>query len=130
MFCLAAPTYVVVRGLLTRDCSVTRYATQRTTMATFARRRPKLVLFPTKAALQAKAAQTEDDYAVYASYRPSSCGRFIGTLKVIRLTDARLLYPFEGAEDIGPFSAKDAAREAAIQRGREIIQADLQHPEL
>ena len=97
-------------------------------MATFARRRPKHVLLPTQRFV-AKAGESEADYAVYASYRTLS-GRFIGTLKVVRLTDARLLYPFAGAEELGPFNTKDAAKEAAVQRGQEIIRADLSNPEL
>ncbi|SAK91704.1 hypothetical protein AWB78_04950 [Caballeronia calidae] len=70
-----------------------------------------------------------DDYAVYASYRPS-LGRFIGTLKVIRQADARLLYPFSGAEDIGPYASKDAAKEAAVKLGEDIVRGDLLNPEL
>ena len=98
-------------------------------MATFSRRRPKHVLFPAQRFVAAKAGKSEADYAVYASYRPLS-GRFIGTLKVVRLTDARLLYPFAGAEELGPFNTKDAAKEAAVRRGNEIIDADLSNPEL
>jgi hypothetical protein len=92
--------------------------------------RVKLVLFPSDAAVIATAGRSEDDYAVYASYRPHVGGAFVGRLKVIRLTDARLLYPFEGVEEIGPFTSKDEARDAAVQRGTEIIVADLKSPEL
>ncbi|CAL8473618.1 DUF6723 family protein [Caballeronia sp. S22] len=67
---------------------------------------------------------------VYASYRPGSGGRFVGTLKVVRLTDGRLLFPFDGAEEIGPFDSKDAAKRVALLRGSEIVQADLRAPEL
>ncbi|SAL02914.1 DUF6723 family protein [Caballeronia ptereochthonis] len=93
-------------------------------------RRAKLVLFPFQKNIGAKAGQTEDDYALYASYRPHVSGGFVGTLKVVRLTDARLLYPFEGADEIGPHPSRDAAKEAAIARGSEIIKADLLNPEL
>ena len=92
-------------------------------------RRAKLVIFPNRLAVAPKAGAHEDDYAVYASYRPSS-GRFVGTLKVVRLTDARLLYPFDGAEEIGPFESQNEAREAAVKRGTEIVRADLRCPEL
>ena len=54
----------------------------------------------------------------------------MGTLKVVRVTDGRLLYPFHGAEAIGPFETREAAKNAAKQRGMEIIKADLRSPEL
>ncbi|WP_309885058.1 DUF6723 family protein [Caballeronia sp. LZ029] len=92
-------------------------------------RRAKVVIFPNRLAVAPKAGAHEDDYAVYASYRPSS-GRFVGTLKVVRLTDARMLYPFDGAEEIGPFESQNEAREAAVKRGTEIVRADLRCPEL
>ncbi|GAB5094293.1 hypothetical protein P9250_15590 [Caballeronia sp. LP006] len=92
--------------------------------------RAKLVLFPHKKDRNAKPGLTDDDYAIYASYRPHVGGGYVGTLKVVRLTDARLLFPFEGAEDIGPFDSKQTAKDAAVLRGREIVQADLQVPEL
>lgn len=97
-------------------------------MAKVSSRKAKLVLFPARPPVAA-AAKTEDDYAVYASYCPRS-GSFFGTLKVVRLTDARLLYPFDGAEEIGPFASRDSAKEAASRRGCEIVLADLQRPEL
>ncbi len=93
-------------------------------------RRAKLVLFPWKKDHAAKPGLNEDDYAVYASYRPHVSGGFVGTLKVVRLTDARLLYPFDGAEELGPFNSKDAAKNAAQTRGKQIVDADLKTPEL
>ncbi|WP_074169355.1 DUF6723 family protein [Caballeronia hypogeia] len=93
-------------------------------------RRPKLVLFQTKTVVVSKAAKSENDYAVYASYRPHHSGNFVGTLKVVRLTDGRLLYPFDGSDEIGPFSSASAARKAAEERAKEIIGADLRYPEL
>ncbi|WP_309911483.1 MULTISPECIES: DUF6723 family protein [unclassified Caballeronia] len=35
-----------------------------------------------------------------------------------------------GADEIGPCASKNAAREAAIERGDEIVAADLRSPEL
>ncbi|SAL86184.1 hypothetical protein AWB74_07599 [Caballeronia arvi] len=99
------------------------------TMDNYGYRRPKLVLFPTKPP-EPTPGRSEDDYKVYASYRPGSSGRFMGTLKVVRLTDGRLLFPFEGAEEIGPFDTKDAAKQAAMLRGLEIVHLDLRAPEL
>jgi hypothetical protein len=41
-----------------------------------------------------------------------------------------LLYPFEGAEQIGPFNSKADAIAAAHRRGDEIVAGDLKMPEL
>lgn len=60
----------------------------------------------------------------------SDISDIIGTLKVVRLTDARSLYPFDGAEEIGPFPKVAAAKGAALARGPDIIRADLESPEL
>lgn len=98
-------------------------------MDTSNHRRPKLVIFPTRKVAPTPG-RSEDDYKVYASYRPGASGRFVGTLKVVRLTDGRLLYPFDGAEDIGPFDSKEAAKHKALLRGSEVVQADLHAPEL
>lgn len=118
------------RSIWRAICSANRYLTFLITHTMPNRtRRAKLVLFPNGLAVVPKAGMDEDDYAVYASYRPS-CGRFVGTLKVVRLTDARLLYPFDGAEELGPFASQVEAKEAAVQRGTEIVRADLQCPEL
>ncbi|WP_250487761.1 DUF6723 family protein [Caballeronia sp. GaOx3] len=92
-------------------------------------RRPKLVFFPSKCAPPTPG-RSEEDYRVYASCRPGSSGRFMGTLKVVRVTDGRLLFPFHGAEELGPFEAREAAKNAAKQRGMEIVEADLHSPEL
>jgi hypothetical protein len=54
----------------------------------------------------------------------------MGTLKVVRVTDGRLLFPFHGAEELGPFETREAAKNAAKQRGMEIVEADLRSPEL
>jgi hypothetical protein len=37
------------------------------------------------------------DFAIYASYQINAGGMFVGLLKVVRKTDSRLLFPFEGA---------------------------------
>jgi hypothetical protein len=92
-------------------------------------RRPKLVLYPTRAKAP-QAGVEKDDFAIYASYRGSTAARFFGTLKVVRKTDSRLLYPFDGAEDLGPFATKADAIKAAQQKGEEVVSADLAFPEL
>jgi hypothetical protein len=92
-------------------------------------RRPKLVFFPSKCP-EPTPGHSAEDYRVYASYRPGASGRFMGTLKVVRVTDGRLLFPFDGAEEIGPFETKQAAKSAATLRGMQIVEADLRSPEL
>lgn len=92
-------------------------------------RRPKLVLFPTRRVLPAPGA-SEDDFHIYASYRGTSASGYYGTLKVVRKTDGRLLFPFDGADTIGPYPAKGEAIEAAQRRGDEVVRADLARPEL
>ncbi|SAK99886.1 hypothetical protein AWB80_07743 [Caballeronia pedi] len=93
-------------------------------------RRPKLVLFPAKKGVLSIPGSREEDYAVYASYRPSIGGRFVGTLKVVRRTDSRLLYPFEGSSEIGPYSSADEAVRGSQEQGEAIVRGDLAHPEL
>jgi len=93
------------------------------------RRRPKLLFFTTTRP-EPTPGRSIDDYRVYASYRPGVSGGFVGTLKVVRVTDGRLLFPFPGAEEFGPCETKSAAKNAAAQRGLEIVQADLSSPEL
>jgi hypothetical protein len=93
-------------------------------------RRPKLVLFPTKKGMPFLPGSGEEDYAVYASYRPSVGKRFVGTLKVVRLTDGRLLYPFEGSSEIGPFGSVDEAVCESRQQGEAIVRGDLTRPEV
>jgi len=69
------------------------------------------------------------DFRIYASYRGVP-GQFHGTLKVVRLTDKRVLFPFEGCPDIGPFSERQAALDAAQEYGERLALGDLQNPEL
>ncbi|KMQ80494.1 hypothetical protein BPMI_00838 [Candidatus Burkholderia pumila] len=92
-------------------------------------RRPKLVLFPTRNVPPA-AGHSKEDFQIYASYRGTSASGFFGTLKVVRKTDGRLLFPFEGADNIGPYATKAEAVEAAQLRGDEVVSGDLARPEL
>jgi hypothetical protein len=92
-------------------------------------RRPKLVLFPTRNVPPAPGT-SKDDFQIYASYRGTSASGFFGTLKVVRKTDGKLLFPFDGADSIGPFSTKAEAVEAAQVRGDEVVSGDLACPEL
>jgi hypothetical protein len=92
-------------------------------------RRPKLVLFPTRA-VAPTAGTSVSDFQIYASYRGTSGSGFFGTLKVVRKTDGRLLFPFDGADNIGPYPTKAEAVEAAQQRGEQVVKGDLDRPEL
>jgi hypothetical protein len=92
-------------------------------------KRPKLVLFPTRHVAPTPGTST-DDFQIYASYRGSSASGFFGTLKVVRKTDGRLLFPFDGADSIGPFPTKASAVAAALERGDELVKQDLARPEL
>ncbi|MDR7008950.1 hypothetical protein J2W46_005879 [Paraburkholderia strydomiana] len=68
-------------------------------------------------------------YRIYATCRRTSTGAYVGELKVVRTSDDRLLYPFDGAPTIGPFEEASAAREAASSKGQEVVKADLHNPE-
>lgn len=92
-------------------------------------KRPKLILFPTRTVAPTPGTSV-DDFQIYASYRGSNASGFFGTLKVVRKTDGRLLFPFDGADSIGPFPTKAAAVAAALERGDDVVRADLAHPEL
>jgi hypothetical protein len=92
-------------------------------------RRPKLVLFPARS-VSPSPGSTKDDFLIYASYRGTSGSGFFGTLKVVRKTDGKLLFPFEGADSIGPFASKAEAVQAAQERGEQVVSGDLERPEL
>jgi hypothetical protein len=72
---------------------------------------------------------TEDDFEIYASYQVNAAGLYIGTLKVVRKTDGRLLFPFAGAPVIGPFPTRQEARVAADTYGSRIVAGDISNPE-
>jgi len=91
-------------------------------------KKPKL-LFRTDVPASPCAGKSPDDFAIYATYRLLH-GRFMGSLKVVRKTDSRLLFPFDGAPTIGPFSHKEEALQAAASLGVEIVKADLANPEM
>lgn len=56
-------------------------------------------------------------------------GVFYGDVKVMRRSDGRKLYPFDGAPTLGPFDGKEAARDAAISAARKVIADDIANPE-
>jgi hypothetical protein len=75
-------------------------------------------------------AKSEGDFEVSAGSRLAGYRRFFGVLRVLRKTDGRLLFPFTGAPELGPFVTKVEALAAAEVYGEHIIAADLARPEL
>ncbi|ALE57372.1 hypothetical protein AC233_23080 [Burkholderia sp. HB1] len=72
---------------------------------------------------------TASDYRIYPTYRRTATGTFTGDLKVVRTTDDRVIFPYDGAPMIGPFETALEAREAAARKGAELVAADLLNPE-
>jgi Family of unknown function (DUF6723) len=70
-----------------------------------------------------------EDFSIYASYQINAGGLYVGTLKVIRKTDGRMLFPFQGAPVLGPYPTRQEAREAAITHGEQIVASDIANPE-
>jgi hypothetical protein len=75
-------------------------------------------------------AKSESDFEVSASTRLTGYRRFFGVLNVVRKTDGRLLFPFDGAPELGPYPTKVEALAAAQVYGEHIVAADLANPEL
>jgi hypothetical protein len=96
----------------------------------FGKRIGKPKLFHSKQIVPPLPGMTADDYAVYASYRPSPGGGYYGTLKVVRKTDNRLLFPFAGAPSLGPFPTKHEGVAAAEAVAHSIVEGDITNPEL
>jgi hypothetical protein len=71
----------------------------------------------------------DNEYAAFVACDSTSDGRYIGRLKVIRKSDKRILFPFDGAPVIGPFEEQDDARRAATDLARRLIEADRAMPE-
>ena len=70
-------------------------------------------------------AETADDYAIYTTAANLALDSFIGRLTVVRKTDGRKLYPFQGAPAIGPFNSVQDAKDAALALGATIVEGDL-----
>jgi hypothetical protein len=75
-------------------------------------------------------AKSESDFEISASSRLAGYRRFFGVLNVVRKTDGRLLFPFDGAPELGPVPTKVEALAAAQVYGEHIVAADLANPEL
>lgn len=75
-------------------------------------------------------ARSESDFEVKAASKLAGYRRFFGVLSVVRKTDGRKLFPFDGAPELGPFPTKIEAIAAAQVYGEHIVAADLANPEL
>ncbi|WP_256701269.1 DUF6723 family protein [Caballeronia sordidicola] len=91
-------------------------------------KKPKLMFSRSDCTVATRETLCHDDFAIFATYRLIH-GRFIGSLKVVRKTDNRLLFPFEGAPTIGPFDHKEEALRASETLGIQIVEGDIANPE-
>jgi hypothetical protein len=73
---------------------------------------------------------SEDDFEVSATAKMVGYRRFFGVLKVVRTTDGRKLFPFDGAPELGPHATRLEAIAAAQVYGEHIVASDLTRPEL
>ncbi len=90
--------------------------------------KPKLMFSRNNCGIAPRETLCRDDFAIFATYRLIH-GRIIGSLKVVRKTDNRLLFPFEGAPTIGPFDHKEEALRASETLGIQIVEGDVANPE-
>jgi hypothetical protein len=68
------------------------------------------------------------NYQVTASSRRTSSGT-IPTLKVVRLSDERVIYPFQGHADMPFFVEAEAAQSYAETYGWQLVDGDIAVPE-
>lgn len=68
------------------------------------------------------------NYQVMASSRRTSSGT-VPTLKVIRLNDERVIYPFQGHADMPFFADAEAAQSYAETYGWQLVDGDIAVPE-
>ncbi|WP_100249340.1 DUF6723 family protein [Paraburkholderia ginsengiterrae] len=69
-----------------------------------------------------------ENYEVAASFRRTMSGS-VPTLKVIRLSDKRVIYPFRGCPDMPLCEDPDSARNFAEVYGRQLVNGDIAVPE-
>ena len=69
-----------------------------------------------------------EDYQVAASFR-RTFGGTVPTLKVTRLSDRRIIYPFAGCADMPICPDADSAIQYAESYGRQLVDGDIAVPE-
>mgnify|MGYP007053963445 CR=1 FL=1 len=74
-----------------------------------------------------KADVSDGDFEIFATYHGTSDGRYVGGLRVIRKSDRKILFPFEGAPQIGPYATPAQAREAAALIARQPVIVELSY---
>ncbi|WP_144139064.1 DUF6723 family protein [Paraburkholderia sp. BCC1884] len=89
-------------------------------MASYASRRAQSAHLP--------AQNDRENYQVSASSRRTSSGT-VPTLKVIRLSDERVIYPFQGHADMPFFDDAEAAQSYAETYGWKLVDGDIAVPE-
>jgi len=72
---------------------------------------------------------TPEDYSVYVTTTRASIGGYVARLLVVRKTDCKKIFPFDGAPEIGPLPTVEEARQSAFALGGTIVEADLKNPE-
>jgi hypothetical protein len=70
-----------------------------------------------------------EDYDVVCGQKVNALGRYIGYLRIRRIPDGKLIYPFDGCQVPGPFATGDEARHAACEMAEELIRLDIASPE-
>jgi len=69
-----------------------------------------------------------EDYEVAASFRRTMTGT-VPTLKVIRLSDKRVIYPFRGCPDMPLCEDPQSAKNFAEVYGWQLVNGDIAVPE-
>lgn len=69
-----------------------------------------------------------ENYLVSASSRRTSSGT-VPTLKVVRLSDKRIIYPFQGCADMPLFEEPADAKQFADDYGWQLVDGDIAVPE-
>ncbi|WP_233860349.1 DUF6723 family protein [Paraburkholderia sp. HD33-4] len=67
-------------------------------------------------------------YEVAASFRRTTVG-VVPTLKVIRLSDKRVIYPFDGCADMPVCKDPQSAKDFATAYGWKLVSGDIAVPE-
>lgn len=80
------------------------------------------------AASSAEKRSARDNYHVTASSRRTSSGT-VPTLKVVRVSDKRVIYPFQGCADMPLFVEPAEAKEFADAYGWQLVDGDIAVPE-
>ena len=70
---------------------------------------------------------SEGDYAVEIT--TSGLNRHFAKVKIKRVTDGKIIFPFDGSETPGPFDTADEARHAGQVMAHRFVEGDIKNPE-